>query len=125
LIGLACRALGDHDSARMEFEAACQVFERLGAGPDSAWTKNAARIAPKTAGGLSARELEVLRLIATGRTNRLIADDRGISEKTVARHVSNIFTKLNLSSRAAATAYAFEHDLLEAGGSGLGIRQSS
>ena len=63
-------------------------------------------------GGLTTREIEVLRLIATGRTNRAIAERLGISEKTVARHVSNIFTKLGLSTRAAATAYAFQHDLL-------------
>jgi DNA-binding NarL/FixJ family response regulator len=63
-------------------------------------------------GGLTARELEVLRLVATGRTNRSIAADLFVSEKTVARHVSNIFTKLGPSSRAAATAYAYEHDLV-------------
>jgi DNA-binding NarL/FixJ family response regulator len=63
-------------------------------------------------GGLTTRELQVLGLVATGRTNRGIADALGISEKTVARHLSNIFTKLNLSSRAAATAYAYEHDLV-------------
>jgi DNA-binding CsgD family transcriptional regulator/Flp pilus assembly protein TadD len=131
LIGLACGALGDHDSARMEFDAACQVFQQLGAGPDTARTKDVARSASNPtgptgpAGGLSLRELEVLRLIATGGTNRAIADDLGISEKTVARHVSNIFTKLNLSSRAAATAYAFQHDMLGAGGPGVGIRENS
>jgi DNA-binding NarL/FixJ family response regulator len=64
------------------------------------------------AGGLTARELQVLRLVATGKTNRLIAADLVLSEKTVARHVSNIFSKLGLSSRAAATAYAYEHDLV-------------
>ena len=64
------------------------------------------------AGGLTAREVQVLALVATGRTNRVIADDLFISEKTVARHVSNIFTKLGLSSRSAATAYAYEHDLV-------------
>jgi len=68
--------------------------------------------APADRGGLTAREIEVLRLIATGRTNRAIAERLGISEKTVARHVSNIFTKLGLASRAAATAYAFQHHLL-------------
>ena len=64
------------------------------------------------AGGLTAREVQVLALVATGKTNRAIADDLFISEKTVARHVSNIFTKLGLSSRSAATAYAYEHDLV-------------
>ena len=68
--------------------------------------------APRAAGGLTAREVEVLRLVATGRTNRAIADDLVISEKTVARHVSNIFTKLRVSSRSAVTAYAYENDLV-------------
>jgi DNA-binding NarL/FixJ family response regulator len=63
---------------------------------------------------LSARELQVLRLVASGKTNRAIAGALGISEKTVARHVSNIFTKLGLSSRTAATAYAYQHDLVAA-----------
>ena len=61
---------------------------------------------------MTARELEVLRLVATGRTNRTIAADLFLSEKTVARHVSNILAKLGLASRAAATAYAYEHDLM-------------
>jgi DNA-binding CsgD family transcriptional regulator len=112
LVGLACRALGDHDSARMEFDAACRVFQQLGAAPDLASMKDLSPGAPRTVGGLSTREVEVLRLIATGKTNRVIAHELGISEKTVARHVSNIFTKLDLSSRAAATAYAFRHDLM-------------
>ncbi|HET9725564.1 MAG TPA: helix-turn-helix transcriptional regulator, partial [Gemmatimonadales bacterium] len=68
--------------------------------------------APAGRGSLTAREIEVLRLIATGRTNRAIAQRLGISEKTVARHISNMFTKLGLATRAAATAYAFQHDLL-------------
>jgi len=68
--------------------------------------------APRAAGGLTAREVEVLRLVSAGKTNRTIADELVISEKTVARHVSNIFTKLGLSSRSAATAYAYEHDLV-------------
>jgi DNA-binding NarL/FixJ family response regulator len=62
---------------------------------------------------LTSRELQVLRLVATGRTNRAISEELGVSEKTVARHVSNIFNKLDVSSRAAATAYAFEHHLIE------------
>jgi DNA-binding NarL/FixJ family response regulator len=84
----------------------------LGAAPDLARVDELARQATsKTTGGLSTRETQVLRLVATGKTNRAIADELGISEKTVARHISNIFVKLNLSSRAAATAYAFQHDL--------------
>jgi DNA-binding NarL/FixJ family response regulator len=113
LIGLAYRALGDREGARLEFDGAHEIFDRLGATPD------AARVAALTAqdgshatGGLTGREVEVLRLIATGATNRTIATELAISEKTVARHVSNIFTKLDLSSRAAATAYAYRHKLL-------------
>jgi DNA-binding NarL/FixJ family response regulator len=68
---------------------------------------------PRSAAGLTVRELQVLRLVATGRTNRAIADELGLSEKTVARHISNIFNKLDVSSRAAATAFAFEHRLVE------------
>jgi DNA-binding NarL/FixJ family response regulator len=67
--------------------------------------------APPAAGGLTSREVEVLRLVAAGKTNRAIADDLFLSERTIDRHVSNIFTKLGVSSRAAATAFAIEHDL--------------
>jgi DNA-binding CsgD family transcriptional regulator len=113
LIGLACRELGDEETAEMELDAARSVFEQLGAVPDLARAQALSREAPaKPAGGLTARELDVLRLVATGKTNRSIAADLFLSEKTVARHVSNIFTKLGLSSRAAATAYAYEHDLV-------------
>jgi ATP/maltotriose-dependent transcriptional regulator MalT len=113
LIGLACRQLGDEEAAEMEFDAACWAFEQLGALPDLARAEALSRkAAARPAGGLTARELEVLRLVATGKTNRSIAADLFLSEKTVARHVSNIFGKLGLSSRAAATAYAYEHDLV-------------
>lgn len=113
LIGLACRQLGDQDSAEMELDAACSIFQELGAVPDLARAQGLSwKGAAKPAGGLTARELEVLRLVATGKTNRSIAADLFLSEKTVARHVSNIFSKLGLSSRAAATAYAYEHDLV-------------
>jgi DNA-binding CsgD family transcriptional regulator len=107
LVGDACRSLGDEDSAVLEHDAARAIFERLGARPDIA------RLAPTTAAhGLSRRELEVLQLVAAGKSNREIASSLVISEHTVARHVQNIFAKLGLSSRAAATAYAFEHDLV-------------
>ena len=69
-------------------------------------------VARRTVGGLTAREVEVLALVASGKTNRAIASELFLSEKTVARHVSNIFMKLGLSSRSAATAYAYEHGLV-------------
>jgi DNA-binding CsgD family transcriptional regulator len=112
LVAVACRALGDEDGADMEFDAARQTFARLGAAPELARLEHLARQQPsKATGGLSVREAQVLRLVATGKTNRAIADELCISEKTVARHISNIFVKLNVSTRAAATAYAFEHEL--------------
>ena len=110
LIGIACRELGDAASAELEFEAARSVLEKLGARPD---LELLARIAgsPRP-GGLSRRESEVLTLVAAGKTNRAIATELFISDKTVARHVSNIFAKLGLSSRAEATAYAYKHGLV-------------
>jgi DNA-binding NarL/FixJ family response regulator len=112
-VAMACRALGDEDAARMELDAAAQVFERLSAGPDLARVEALTGLASARAGsGLTAREVEVLRLVATGRTNRAIATELFLSEKTVARHLSNIFNKLGVSSRAAATAYAYQHDLV-------------
>ncbi|MBA2273061.1 MAG: DNA-binding response regulator [Actinobacteria bacterium] len=109
LIGVACRELGDGDSAEMELEAARRVFEELGAAPGLERVRELTR---SSAGGLTARELEVLALVASGKTNRAVATELFLSEKTVARHVSNIFTKLGLSSRSAATAYAYEHGLI-------------
>ncbi|MGH3064726.1 MAG: response regulator transcription factor, partial [Gaiellaceae bacterium] len=109
LIGVACRELGDGASAQLEFEAARGALEELGARPDLA---RLARLAGSSRpGGLSRRENEVLTLVAAGKTNRAIASELFISEKTVARHVSNIFAKLGLSSRAEATAYAYKHGL--------------
>ena len=113
LIGLACRGLGDEDGAAMELDAARWAFQELGAMPDVARMDALAPKATTAApGGLTARELEVLRLVAAGKTNRTIATDLVLSEKTIARHVSNIFGKLGVSSRAAATAYAYENDLV-------------
>jgi DNA-binding CsgD family transcriptional regulator len=111
LIAQACRALGDKDSADLELEAACRTFEQLGARLDLACLRPSVEPARRPA-GLTARELQVLRLVATGRTNRSIGEALQLSEKTVARHVANIFLKLDVSSRAAATAYAFEHGLI-------------
>lgn len=141
-LALACRALGDDDAAALELDAARAVFDQLGAVPD---LQRLDRIRADVAGprhhpsdgltadrqpdhgnagparqsdhGLTPRELEVLALIATGRTNRSIATGLFISEKTVARHVSNIFAKLDVTSRAAATAYAYENDLVRPGSS--------
>ena len=88
-------------------------FEQLGAAPDLARLQRlASGGTARRPRGLTPRELQVLRLIATGRTNKAIAAELSLSERTVDRHVSNIFTKLDLPSRAAATAYAYEHDLL-------------
>jgi ATP/maltotriose-dependent transcriptional regulator MalT len=112
LIGQACAAVGDLDTAHMEYDSARLVFEKLGAVPDLAGAEELLGVKPPTtAEGLTGREVEVLALIATGKTNREIGSDLVISEKTVARHVSNIFVKLGVTSRAAATAYAFKHDL--------------
>jgi ATP/maltotriose-dependent transcriptional regulator MalT len=109
----ACSQLGDHDTATMELDAARRVFEQLGATQALEHVQDLmGRAAFPATGGLTPREVEVLRLVATGATNREIADSLVISDKTVARHVSNMFTKLGLSSRAAATAYAYEHDLV-------------
>ena len=109
LIGLACRELGDLAGAELEFDAARGTLERLGAVPDL--ERLARVVGTPTRGRLSPREGEVLVLVAAGKSNRAIATELFISEKTVARHVSNIFTKLGLSSRAEATAYAFKHGL--------------
>jgi DNA-binding NarL/FixJ family response regulator len=112
LLGEACRALGDHDTARMEIEGARDAFRRLGADPDrQAAEALLAEPRRERPAGLTEREVELLALLATGKTNREIGAQLFISEKTVARHVSNIFNKLGVSSRAAATAYALKHDL--------------
>ena len=113
LAGLACRALADEEGASLELDAARAVFEQLGAAPDLARVHSFSKNSPSDhSNGLTQRELQVLRLVATGKTNKAIASALFVSERTVDRHVSNIFTKLTLPSRAAATAYAYEHGLI-------------
>jgi ATP/maltotriose-dependent transcriptional regulator MalT len=112
LTGLACRQLGDEDTAELEFKGARKSFEELGAAPALSKLMDLTEPKQQAAGGLTGREVEVLSLLASGKTNREIAGDLFISEKTVARHVANIFVKLGVSSRAAATAYAYTHDLV-------------
>ena len=112
-VGLACRALGDRDSAEIEFDAACQVFQQLGAAPDLDRVRRLVGSAGSSSlSGLTARELQVLSLVATGRTNREISATLVISEHTVARHLQKIFSKLGVSSRTAAAAFALEHSLI-------------
>jgi DNA-binding CsgD family transcriptional regulator len=112
LVELACRRLGDEDTAAMELDAARWVFHELGAAPELAKLEQLARpAASKAAGGLSAREVQVLAPVAAGNSNRAIAAELFLSEKTVERHVSNILTKLGVGSRTAAAAYAFEHGI--------------
>jgi DNA-binding CsgD family transcriptional regulator len=113
LVARACQALGDRDSAKLELDLAREVFARLGAAPDlAALAADDTRAAAARSDGLSPRELEVLRLVATGKTNKQIARQLFLSEKTVDRHVSNIFSKVNVASRAAATAYAYQRGLV-------------
>ncbi|MET0772200.1 MAG: LuxR C-terminal-related transcriptional regulator [Candidatus Limnocylindrales bacterium] len=112
LIAQACRELGDADGSAMEADHARRVFRELGAGPDLGRAEALlAQGVDRAPGGLTRRELDVLRLVASGGTNRAIAAELVLSEKTVARHLSNIYTKLAISSRASATAYAYEHGL--------------
>lgn len=113
LAGLACRRLGDDDTAHLEWDAAGEVFGRLGARPDLA------RLAELSSsgdgggdGGLTPRERQILGLVAAGRSNREVAGELVISDKTVERHLSNIFTKIGVSNRAGATAYAYRHGLV-------------
>jgi DNA-binding CsgD family transcriptional regulator len=110
LVGQACQSLGDDEAAGLEFDAARSVFAQLGAQPDL--NRLDAVRAPTSPGPLTARELTVLRLIVAGYTNKAIATELCVSERTIDRHVSNILRKLDVPSRAAATAYAYDHKLI-------------
>ena len=113
LVAIACRELGDEDTATLELEAARDAFASLGAAADRARVSSlAGTAAAADAHALTERELEVLRHLAAGETNKTIAAGLVVSVRTVDRHVSNIFAKLGVSSRAAATAYAHEHRLV-------------
>ncbi|WP_431677660.1 LuxR C-terminal-related transcriptional regulator [Kitasatospora sp. KL5] len=117
LVARACRALGDDDTAALELQAARAVFAELGAGPDVARTDSLIQGGPDTdtgasGYGLSPREVEVLREVVSGASNRQIATALVISEHTVARHLQNIFGKLGVSSRTAASTFALEHGLV-------------
>ncbi len=119
LLGLACAALGDRASAAMELDNAREALARLGARPDLERVATLQRGLVEGAGrpteggaALSEREREVIEQVATGKTNREIAEALVISEHTVGRHLENIFAKLGVRSRAAATSYAYEHHLL-------------
>jgi DNA-binding NarL/FixJ family response regulator len=114
VLARACGALGDEDAASVELQAARDAFAALGAAPD---VERLDEVLARDVGadrphGLTPRELEVLRLVASGATNRAIATDLVLSERTVDRHVSNILAKLRVPTRAAATAYAYEHRLV-------------
>jgi DNA-binding CsgD family transcriptional regulator len=108
-LGLACRALGDDDAAALELDSARRVFERMGARAD---VTRADALLRGARPALTRRETEVIALVARGKTNRAIARELAISERTVDRHVSNILMKLALPSRSAATGYAYEHGLV-------------
>jgi DNA-binding CsgD family transcriptional regulator len=110
---LACRDLGDRDTAHLEVDAARQTFERLGAAPDLDQLKALfPAVKPPPAGNLTQRQIEVLALVAAGRANREIAEQLNVSEHTVRRHLQDIFHKIGVTSRTAATAFAYKHGLI-------------
>ena len=113
LLAAVCERRGDQDGRRLELDAARRLFKQLNAEPCLARiAEQSERASHQRIGSLSEREAQVLRLLAAGKTNRAIAEELFISEKTVARHVSNIFDKLGVSSRTGATAWAFQHNLI-------------
>ena len=113
LLAAVCEKRSNQDGRRLEIETARRIFAQLRAEPCVARVaEQSARDSHHPTGSLSAREAQVLRLLAAGKTNRAIANELFISERTVARHVSNIFDKLGVSNRTGATAWAFQHDLI-------------
>jgi ATP/maltotriose-dependent transcriptional regulator MalT len=116
-LGRVCADRGDAMTARLEYQSALDGFAGLGASPDADRVRlDLARLGRESAEnreGLSARELEVLRLVAQGRTNREAAEELFVSEHTVARHLANIYTKLGVRSRAGATSWAYSRGLLD------------
>ena len=112
LMGMACRLLGDEDGARLELEAARTVFSQLGAVLDLARVSSHLESSASPTHGLTKRELQVLQLVAAGKTNRTIAAELFVSQRTVDRHISNLFGKLEVPTRTAATAYAHRHKLV-------------
>ena len=112
-MAVVCERRGDQDGRRLELDAARKLLDELGAGSCAAQAPNQFdRPTHRPAGSLSEREVQVLRLLAAGKTNRDIGEALFISEKTVARHVSNIFDKLGVSSRTGAAAWAYQHNLI-------------
>jgi DNA-binding NarL/FixJ family response regulator len=111
LLGQACRDCGDEDSATRSLNAAASIFDRLGATLDSRSVHEMASSTGALPAGLTEREAEVLRLVVDGQSNREIAAALFLSERTVARHLSNIFTKIDVTSRTGAAAWALEHNV--------------
>lgn len=114
-LGAAYRNLGDEDSAQLEWNTARLRFAKIGAARDMTLLDEISGRSARNLAGLTGREVEILTHVATGQTNRQIAQDLGISEHTVRRHLQNIYAKLSLQSRAAATAWAYQHHLLGSG----------
>jgi ATP/maltotriose-dependent transcriptional regulator MalT len=116
LLGQACRNVGDEDGATRSLARAAEIFDQLGAALDAQTTRRLTALpASLLPSGLTEREAEVLGLVAAGKTNKQVANELHLSERTVARHISNIFTKIGVTSRTAATAFAYENDLVNAG----------
>jgi DNA-binding NarL/FixJ family response regulator len=105
--------LGDEDSAALEFESAAAVFAELGAAPDLDRVRSLVQSSAQAERhGLTRRELEVLRLVAAGKTNRAVAAELVVSERTVHRHLTNIYAKLGVGSRTQAASFAYKHRLV-------------